>query len=126
MSGARLPSRALIAIAIKRAQQSEKGRGIVDTALPHGISVDATFLVLKSVEKIREKIYSQGGAVPVGAALRALVDDVAFQTGFDSGRRRAYVLVSMQYYLLLRHRDARLRKRRTTTTLPAQALELAS
>lgn len=73
------------------------------------ISVDATFLIIRQVERRRDSPF---GRVQ-GDALYQLVDSMCFQTGFDPGRRRLYQLVIMAYYRIIKARRARARKLRT-------------
>lgn len=101
MAGFRI-RRHLVANAILKAKKSEKGRSLITIEPLEGISVDGALLILKSVENVRDRHQSDSGYRPVGNDLRQLVESVVYRTGFDSGRRRAYVLVSMQYYRFLR------------------------
>lgn len=100
MAGFRI-RRQLVSEAILKAKQSEKGRTIIQLDPLEGISVDGVYLVLRAVEKLRDRVEQEEGYRPTGNELKGLVEQVAFATGFPSDRRRAYVLVMMQYYRFL-------------------------
>ncbi len=128
MAGIRV-RRHLVANAILKARDTDKGRSVVIIDVLEGISVDSTILIIRSIEKIRDRQEDETGYRPVGNDLRCLVEKVAWHTGFDSGRQRAYVLVIMRYYLFLRNytqkiKDFRSKPRVARPTVRHQASPL--
>lgn len=101
MAGFRI-RRHLVADAILKAKATDKGRAVITIDPLDGISVDGAFLLLQTIEKIRDKTEKEDYQRQVGPELKSLVEEVVGRTHFDSPRKRAYVLVIMRYYLFLR------------------------
>lgn len=101
MAGFRI-RRHLIADAILQAKNTDKGRPVITIEPMYGISVDGAFILIQTIEKIRDNAEDDQFRRPVGKELKSLVEEVVGRTYFDSPRKRAYVLVIMRYYLFLR------------------------
>ncbi len=110
-------------MAIGKAGKAEKGRDVIVIEPITGVSVDAAELIHRKVELLRNKEHPR----PIGKRLKEVVEEAVFSTDFEIGRRRAYVLVLMQYYLMLRHRDtriARMKRRKTPVPTPREEFQL--
>jgi hypothetical protein len=131
------PRRELILRAIEEAKETEKGKLVITIESITGVSIDAAFMVIKKTESLRDKHFSIHGIRPVGALLRSMVSEAAVASGLPPDRQRAYVLISMRYYLKIRHyvQEARseatkrrqlLRERRSTRKISTPPLVLTA
>jgi hypothetical protein len=93
--------------AIQRAQKSPKW-----AAPSEGdpINADASYLILRTVEKEFDLYFGSHFERPKGKDLYRIVDQICFETGLGSGRRRLYQLICMQYYTVRKERINRARK----------------
>ena len=88
--------RELLERAIKRAQPG-KGAVVLDVSSVTGISVDAAFLIVRAIEKLRDREGRRGGAL-----LRRLVRQAAVESGLPPDRRYAYEVIAMNYYGIIK------------------------
>jgi len=108
--------RSLIRQAILAAALSEKGQNVVNMEALSGVSVDAAFMLLTRCEFKR----AVQGSPHVGQPLRDLVSEVIGHYKFPFDRERAYVLVLMQYYgILKRFADKRRRLKKLESAASA-------